>query len=197
MKKMISAAGKLPALQKAGIAILVAAALLLALGWAVIDRSTALATVEGQTPPTGDGPHPERDARPDAPAISFIDSQTPACFQLDYQRDYCQIEFNYMYVTASTNQYIISMSLRIDNRIRGYYNGFFQNYMYIPSDMHGRDGFTVRCGPLGSGGNPYLGKAYSYTIRARETGGLSSANYGTVFCPAGPRMVHLPLVRKH
>jgi hypothetical protein len=169
-----------------------AAALLLALGWTVIDRSAALAHLDAQT----GGPHRQRDERPDAPTISFIDSQTPACIQLDYQRDFCEIQYNYLYVTAATSQYMISMSVRIDDRIRGYYSGFFQNYMYVPADMNGL-GFTVRCGPPGSGGNPYLGKAYSYVIRARETSGLSAANYGTVYCPAGPRMIHLPLVRKH
>ena len=189
-------AGRISAPHKAGIAIFIAAALLLALGWAVVDRSTALATSDAHTPPTGDGPHQERDQRPDAPTISFIDSQTPSCFHNENERDFCTIQFNYMYVTASTNQYIISMSVRIDNRIRGYYSGFFQNYMYIPSDMN-EDGFTVRCGQLGSGGTPYLGQAYSYIIRARESTGLGAANYGTVYCPAGPRMVHLPLVRKH
>ena len=175
---------------------LTVAALLLALGWALIDRSAALATGEGQTPPTGDGFRQERDARPDAPAISFIDSQTPSCLLLDYQRDVCQVKFNYLYVTAASSQYIISMSVRIDDRIRAYYSGFFQTYMYVPADMNGK-GFTVRCGLPGSGGNPYLGKGYSYTIRARETGGLGAANYGTVYCPAGPRMIHLPLVRKN
>ncbi len=185
-------AGRTPALRNAGIVLALAAALLLALGWAVADRSAVLARSEAQA----GGPQRQRDERPNAPTISFIDSQTPACIQLDYQRDYCQVQFNYLYVTAATNQYIISMSVRIDNRIRGYYSGFFQNYMYVPSDMNGA-GFNVRCGQIGSGGNPNLGKAYSYIIRARETGGLGAANYGTVYCPAGPRLVHLPLVRKH
>jgi hypothetical protein len=185
-------AGRTPALRNAGIVLALAAALLLALGWAVADRSNALARSEAQV----GGPQRQRDERPDAPTISFIDSQTPACIQLDYQRDHCQVNFNYLYVTAATNQYIISMSVRIDNRIRGYYSGFFQNYMYVPADMNGA-GFRVRCGQIGSGGNPNLGKAYSFIIRARETGGLSAANYGTVYCPAGPRQVHLPLIRKH
>ncbi len=91
-------------------------------------------TWRGATPGAGSR---QRDERPDAPTISFVDSQTPACIQLDYQRDDCQVNFNYLYVTADTNQYIISMSVRIDNRVRGYYSGFFQNYMYIPADMNG------------------------------------------------------------
>ena len=69
-------AGSMPALRRAGMVLLMATALLMALGWAVIDRSAALAIGEAQTQPTGDGPYHERDERPDAPTISFIDSQT-------------------------------------------------------------------------------------------------------------------------
>jgi hypothetical protein len=185
-------AGNIPALM----VVILAAGLLLALGWAEIDRSAALAAVEAQTAPEGQGPHQERDGLPGAPAISFIDSQTPTCYVLDFQRDVCQIGFNYLYVTAASSQYIISMSVRIDDRMRAYYSGFFQTYMHVPSDMNGK-GFTVSCGQPGSGGNPYLGKGYSFTIRARETGGLSAANYGTVYCPPGPRKIHLPLLRKN
>ena len=29
-----------------------------------------------------------------------------------------------------------------------------------------------------------LGKTYAYTVRSRETGGLSAANYGSVTCPS-------------
>ncbi len=46
------------------------------------------------------------------------------------------------------------------------------------------DGFQVACGPLGAGGNPTLGESYGYTIRARDSAGLGSANYGSVYCPA-------------
>lgn len=46
------------------------------------------------------------------------------------------------------------------------------------------DGFKVACGALGAGGNPYWGNAYPYTIRARDSAGLKSANYGTAYCPA-------------
>lgn len=45
-------------------------------------------------------------------------------------------------------------------------------------------GFKVRCGPAGAGGDPELGNAYSYVVNAKETGGLSATNYGTVYCPA-------------
>ncbi|MBK8429861.1 MAG: hypothetical protein IPL28_00590 [Chloroflexi bacterium] len=55
--------------------------------------------------------------------------------------------------------------------------------MYIPYNMLGR-GVKVACGALGAGGNPALGNAYAYTVRARDSAGLGSANYGTAYCPA-------------
>ncbi|NJN43569.1 MAG: hypothetical protein HC806_01720 [Anaerolineae bacterium] len=67
--------------------------------------------------------------------------------------------------------------------------------MYIPSDMTD-PGYKVTCGLPGDGGNPTFGNIYSYTIRARETGGLSSANYGTVKCPADIVKVNIPLIKK-
>jgi hypothetical protein len=55
--------------------------------------------------------------------------------------------------------------------------------MYAPYDMN-PCGYKVACGALGAGGNTILGNAYAYTIRARDSAGLKSANYGTVYCPA-------------
>jgi hypothetical protein len=59
--------------------------------------------------------------------------------------------------------------------------------MYAPYAMHGR-GFRVACGPLVPSDDPTItpdhGNTYAYTIRARDTAGLTAANYGTVFCPA-------------
>jgi hypothetical protein len=75
------------------------------------------------------------------------------------------------------------MTVAIENLPRAYFSGFFQTSMYIPGEML-TPGFRVACGTPGSAGNPYLGNQYSYTIRARETGGLKSANYGVVTCPA-------------
>ena len=60
--------------------------------------------------------------------------------------------------------------------------GFFQTSMYAPYNMLGR-GFKVACGAPGAGGNPQLGNAYSWTIRARDSAGLGAANYGTAYCP--------------
>jgi hypothetical protein len=53
----------------------------------------------------------------------------------------------------------------------------------VPYNMLG-NGFKVPCGTLGVSGSPTLGKAYAYTIRARDSANLGSANYGTAYCPA-------------
>jgi len=64
-----------------------------------------------------------------------------------------------------------------------YTSGFFQTSMYVPYNMYDK-GFKVACGSLGAGGQPNLGNAYAYTIRAKDSSNLSAANYGTVYCPA-------------
>jgi hypothetical protein len=125
------------------------------------------------------------------PTISFIDSPSATCYQPDTSRNSCIIEWSYLYVSASSSQYIISMTVSIDNHLRAYHSGFFQTAMYIPSGMVGH-GFKVACGPRNASG---LGKTYAYTLRARETGGLGAANYGSVTCP-GVYLVNLPLVRR-
>jgi len=128
----------------------------------------------------------------DSPAISYIDSPSPTCYRPVAGTGICYISWNYMYVTASSGQYMISMTVSIDNNLRAYTSGFFQNYMYIPGDMTA-PGFKVACGIAGAGGYANLGNSYSYTIRARETGGLGAANYGSVYCPADTVPVYLPL----
>ena len=125
------------------------------------------------------------------PTISFIDSPSATCYQPDTSRNTCYIEWSYLYVSASASQYIISMTVSIDNRLVAYHSGFFQTSMYIPDDMVGH-GFKVACGPRNASG---LGKTYAYTLRARETGGLGAANYGSVTCP-GVYLVYAPLVRR-
>ena len=123
------------------------------------------------------------DVDPSAPLISFIDSPSATCYLPVPHTNTCYIQWQYLNVTASTSQYIISTTVSISNGIRAYYSGFFQTSMYIPGDMQS-PGFRVACGVPGSGGKPDFGKSYPYIIRARETGGLKAANYGTVFCPA-------------
>ncbi len=133
----------------------------------------------------------QADTEIDQPTISFIDSPAGTCYQPIGGRNDCYLSWSYLYVTAGTSQYIISMTVNIDNRLRAYHSGFFQSSMYIPGDLFG-PGFKVACGPRGPNG---LGNLYPYTIRARETGGLSAANYGSIQCP-GVYLVNLPLVRR-
>ena len=79
---------------------------------------------------------------------------------------------------------MITMTLLLnDSGPIAHTQGFFQTSMYVPHTMLGK-GFKVSCGALGEGGNPLLGNAYAYTIRARDSANLKSANYGTVYCPA-------------
>jgi hypothetical protein len=129
-----------------------------------------------------------------SPAISFIDSPSATCYRASVGT--CYIGWSYLSVSASTSQYIISMTVSIDDRIRAYHSGFFQTSMYIPGDMLG-SGFKVACGWPGASGVPGLGYTHNYVIRAAETGGLKSANYGTVTCPADKGVVFLPFVTRH
>ncbi len=129
------------------------------------------------------GSERQRDpTHPDAPAISFIDSPDATCYLPRPGTNDCYITWRYLNVAAAASQYIISMTVNISNQNRAYFSGFFQNSMYIPGDMLGK-GFRVACGTPGSGSLPGYGRQYPYTIRARETGGLSAANYGSVTCP--------------
>lgn len=120
---------------------------------------------------------------PEVPRIGFIDSPTATCYQPDRTQDVCYINWYYLYVDAAPN-YMVSMNAAINvfGKVANY-RGFFQTSMYAPYNMHDR-GFKVACGALGSGGDPELGASYPYTIRATDSAGLSSANYGTVLCPA-------------
>lgn len=122
-------------------------------------------------------------AVPDVPTISFIESPTATCYQPDSAQDICYINWYYLSVSADPS-YIISMQAEINvfGKVARY-QGFFQTSMYVPYGMHDR-GFKAACGPLGAGGDVDFGNSYAYTIRATDSNSLSSANYGTVFCPA-------------
>ncbi len=133
----------------------------------------------------------QADTQIEQPTISFIDSPSATCYQPDTSRNTCYIEWSYLNVSASASQYIISMTVSIDNHLVAYHSGFFQTSMYIPDDMVGH-GFKVACGPRRANG---LGNSYPYTLRARETGGLSATNYGSVTCP-GVYLLYAPLIRR-
>jgi len=126
---------------------------------------------------------PEAIAEPQQPAIGFIDSPSATCYIPDPGQDSCYVNWYYLSVDASPN-YMITMTATINNLGPvAHVQGFFQTSMYVPYNMLGQ-GIKVPCGSLGAGGNPQLGNAYAYTIRARDSAGLSAANYGTVYCPA-------------
>lgn len=166
------------------ILIILLALIGIGIAWQAVLQNGASAAVRTsllQSP--ADPPLRERDGPSESPLISFIDSPSAECYRPVANTDACYITWSYIYVTATSPQYIISSTVAIDGRLRAYVGGFFQSYMYIPGDMLGK-GFRVACGLPGSGGNPNLGKSYGYVLRARETGGLSAANYGAVLCPA-------------
>jgi len=120
---------------------------------------------------------------PQAPSISFIDSPSPTCYQPDATRDECYLTWYYISVNAAPAGYMITMTLTL-NSIGpvAHTHGFFQPSMYIPYSMLG-DGFKVACGSPGAGGNPTLGNAYGYAIRARDSDGARASNLGTIYCP--------------
>jgi hypothetical protein len=166
---------------KRRVALVVALALaMLSAVW--IGAIAAGRTIERQAQTAPPDAQRERQTEPDAPAISFIDSPSATCDRPVEHTNACYISWSYFYVNAGSN-YMISMTVSIDDKIRANTQGFFQNSMYIPGDMLGQ-GFQVNCGLPGAGGNPALGATHSYTLRARDTTGLSAANYGSVTCPA-------------
>ena len=171
--------------------VMVLALFALTLGWFQI--------VEGQGPKGADGGRllkrdaqdksvreitvPNQTNAPAQPNIGFIDSPSITCYQPDPAQDTCYINWYYMSVSASPN-YMITMTLSLNSiGVVEHVQGFFQTSMYVPYNMNGQ-GFKVACGPLGAGGDPTLGNAYAWTLRARDSSNLSSANYGTAYCPA-------------
>ena len=147
------------------------------------------------TPVSADAPRREMSGGVEGPAISFIDSPSATCYRAAAGTGDCHIQWSYLSVTATSGQYIITMTVTIDNELRGYHSGFFQTSMYIPADLTD-PGYRVACGAPGSGGVAGFGRIYSYVIRARETGGLGATNYGSVMCPADIVKRFLPLVQR-
>jgi hypothetical protein len=126
---------------------------------------------------------PDQGSSPQQPNIGFIDSPTSTCYQPDSSQDMCYINWYYMSVDASPN-YMIAMTVTLNSiGVVANSTGFFQTSMYVPYNMLG-NGFRVACGPKGAGGQPNLGNAYAWTLRARDSANLGSANYGTAYCPA-------------
>jgi hypothetical protein len=147
------------------------------------------------TPDSSNLPRRTIEANPDSPTISLIDDPSPTCYRPAMGMGACYILWDYVQVTASSSQYIISMTVTIDGHIRAYHSGFFQTSMFVPGQMYG-PGFRVTCGFPGASGAAEMGNTFSYAIRARETSGLAAANYGSVTCPADAVNVFMPLILK-
>ena len=97
-------------------------------GSVVGEANAAIAQQASATPPPN---KQERQGDPSAPDISFIDSPTAQCYMPVAHKDTCYIQWGYLQVSASTSQYIISMTVAIDGRMRSYHSGFFQT---LPGD---------------------------------------------------------------
>ena len=84
---------------------------------------------------------------------------------------------------------MIGMWFSINPNVVAHSHGFFQTSMYVPYSMFG-NGFRVPCGPpvpedpSDPTNTRVTGNAYSYTLNAKDSSNLKSANYGTVYCPA-------------
>jgi hypothetical protein len=142
----------------------------------VASRETQGDNVREITAPPGNNSPPNL-------SISFIDSPSVACYQPDPAQNACYINWYYMSVNANPN-YMIAMTVTLNTiGIVARTHGFFQTSMYTPYNMFG-NGFKVECGALGSGGHGQMGKAYAWTITAKDSSNLGSANYGSVYCPA-------------
>jgi hypothetical protein len=162
--------------------------------WGAVQATPMLAASTGEESASVPKPTalPNRPAS-SSPDISAIDSPTPACVLLQAHTGVCYMTWSYMWVNADPN-YVITMTLSIDNQPRARYTGFFQTSMYVPMEM---TIFNVPCGSLGSGGDPDFGASHSFAIHARDSAGLASANYGTVYCPADERLsIFMPILSR-
>lgn len=138
-------------------------------------------------------PYRETSGDINSPDISFIDSASPTCYQPIAGTGACYIQWDYLGVSANSGTYVISMTVTIDDHIRAYHSGFFQSSMLIPSGMTD-PGYKVACGLPGSGGTANWGNIYTFEIHARESTGLTAANYGSVTCPADIVSIFIPII---
>lgn len=174
------------------LSIAILAGLLLA--WGVVEAAPMLKGSSDQSAagmlntPT---PLPNRPANV-SPDINSIQSPTASCVLPEVNTGACYISWPSIYVEASPN-YVITMTVAIDNKAVARYNGFFQTGMVVPSEMLL---FRVTCGLPGSGGDPAWGANYSYTLRARDSSGQATANYGSISCPADTVRRYLPILKK-
>ncbi len=167
-------------------AILLAAALLALMGLILRPAEAAPPGLITPTPlpQAVDAPRSTSGQGDLAPNITAIDSPAPQCYRPEPYTDRCYIQWAYQETVATSSNYIISLTVSIDNRVRAYYAGFFQTSLYAPSDLTA-PGFQVACGlPGASGAGPTLGNTYTWKVQARESSGLQAQNTGRVSCPA-------------
>lgn len=121
-----------------------------------------------------------------AHAIGFIESPTASCRKI--KGDVCAIRWYYLSVNAAPN-YMLWMRVRLGDKVVFHANGFFQTSMFVPGEQIGET--IVKCGKPGTSPDPkpsaapptLYGNTYAYTVDARDSAGLGSANYGSVLCP--------------
>ncbi|MCC6191789.1 MAG: hypothetical protein IT318_22395 [Anaerolineales bacterium] len=132
-----------------------------------------------------------------APASATLAVVSPTCRLPVPNTATCYIGWPYLYAEAAgPGQYMITMTVSIDDQLRAYVGGFFQSSMYIPNDMLA-PGFRVACGAPGAGGIPELGASYRFLIQGRATGGGPVAEAsGTVSCPADIVHLRLPMLSR-
>ncbi len=122
-----------------------------------------------------------------AHAIGFIDSPGASCRKI--KGDVCAIRWSYLSVSGAPN-YILWMRVRLGDKLVFHAQGFFQTSMFIPGEQIG-DSILVKCGKPGTTPDPkpsaapptLYGNSYAYTIDARDSAGLTTANFGNVLCP--------------
>lgn len=120
----------------------------------------------------------------DRKSISFINTASPYCHQPDSRVDRCFIGFAWHAVSSSS--YMVKLQVSIGGRRVVEDRGFFQSGMFIDQTSLGGTGYRVSCGLTGAGGSsdPMVGLVYDYAIRAEDSEGLTSQNFGTIGCPA-------------
>ncbi len=131
---------------------------------------------------------------PNGPAPVSLSLTSPTCTLPVRNTATCYLKWSGLAATAPSGEYMITMTVSIDDQLRAYVGGFFQNSMGLPADMFGA-GFRVSCGAPGAGGDPQLGASYRWLVAARATGGGPVAqNGGSVYCPADIAREWLPFV---
>ena len=168
----------------------------LLLAWTTVGAGAGFPVANDNTPLTATfatpAPLPDKPAG-EAPFLTTPTDPTAVCMVKKIHSGVCVMNWEYLYASADPN-YIITMTVAIDDKTRARFDGFFQTTMYVPSEMLG---FQVACGTLGSGGYPNLGMSHNFLISARDSNGSKTTSSGSVICPADDLYhVYLSVVRK-